>query len=163
MAPLLDPEEIEAIQIQSPASNQQPPISQVSSHDLLMQSTEQANDCGDEEDDDEDESMSLKDVIMTLNEFYAVKLENMMKLLKVVDGVEQATEEQVTSIEATIKDNEVRIPYDEDIFIGIDKNYKTLKKTLECIKCIRDKSKKRNFEIEETEAQMRLLKEGFEE
>jgi hypothetical protein len=30
----------------------------------------------------------------------------------------------------------VRIPYDEDIFIGIDKNYKTLKKTLAMIKDI---------------------------
>jgi hypothetical protein len=35
-----------------------------------------------------------------------------------------------------VKDNEVRIPYDEEIFIGIDKNYKILKKILGKIKGI---------------------------
>ncbi len=42
------------------------------------------------EDDDngseDEESMSLKDVIMTLNDFYADKLENMHRLLLVKTG-----------------------------------------------------------------------------
>jgi hypothetical protein len=78
--------------------------------------------------------MSLKDVIMTLNEFYQVKLDNVHKLVLCVKSPEKESQEHVEKIEKIVKDNEVRIPYDEDIFIGIDKNYKTLKRILVTVK-----------------------------
>jgi len=37
-----------------------------------------------DENESEEESMSLKEVIMTLNEFYSVKLENVHKLVSFV-------------------------------------------------------------------------------
>jgi len=37
---------------------------------------------------------------------------------------------EIEGVEKRIKDNEVRIPYDEDIFVGIDQNYKIFKKIL---------------------------------
>ena len=80
--------------------------------------------------------MSLKDVIMTLNEFYSVKLEGVLKLIALIGDESQPAE--LEKLEKQIKDNEVRIPYDEDIFVGIDQNYKIFKKILlqvkECLK-----------------------------
>lgn len=88
---------------------------------------------------------------MTLNDFYATKLESLFKLIDNMDAVNakgnSAEIEKIEKIGKTkfissyhihcqslhfniVKDNEVRIPYDEDIFIGIDKNYKILKKIL---------------------------------
>lgn len=91
-----------------------------------------------EEQDSEvdEESMSLKDVIMTLNDFYSSKLEALLSLLEKCNEGTSSSEFQseLEKIEKVVKDNEVRIPYDEDIFIGIDKNYKILKKTLAQIK-----------------------------
>lgn len=80
--------------------------------------------------------MSLKDVIMTLNDFYASKLEGVLTLMDLwaKPNRPEDFDAQVNNIEKTVKDNEVRIPYDEEIFIGIDKNYKTLKRILEKIK-----------------------------
>ena len=72
--------------------------------------------------------MSLKDVIMTLNEFYSVKLEGVLKLIALIGDDPQPVEFE--KLEKQIKDNEVRIPYDEDIFVGIDQNYKIFKKIL---------------------------------
>ena len=84
--------------------------------------------------------MSLKDVIMTLNDFYAVKLEKIFSYLHLVLQQTHVTEDETKEIEKIVKDNEVWIPYDEDIFIGIDKNYKTLKKILNEIKEVQIKS-----------------------
>ena len=78
--------------------------------------------------------MSLKDVIMTLNEFYSVKLEHVHKFISLIKSPTKETPENIDRIEKVVKDNEVRIPYDEDIFIGIDKNYKTLKRILVTVK-----------------------------
>lgn len=78
--------------------------------------------------------MSLKDVIMTLNEFYSVKLEHVHKFLSLIKLPKEESSEVLEKIEKIVKDNEVRIPYDEDIFIGIDKNYKTLKRILVTLK-----------------------------
>ena len=80
--------------------------------------------------------MSLKDVIMTLNDFYSSKLEALLSLLEKCNEATSSSEFQseLEKIEKVVKDNEVRIPYDEDIFIGIDRNYKILKKTLAQIK-----------------------------
>lgn len=83
-----------------------------------------------EGEEEEDESMSLKDVIMTLNDFYSAKLEGLHKAMT-SPGLPK---EEIEAIEKTVKDNEVRIPYDEDIFVGIDKNYKILKKILNIVK-----------------------------
>ena len=49
-----------------------------------------------------------------------------MNLVKVLIHIlfrylEDQTEEELEKIEQIVKDNEVRIPYDEDIFIGIGK------------------------------------------
>lgn len=89
---------------------------------------------GDMEEDEE--SMSLKDVIMTLNDFYSFKLEALLKLMEKWEkpNSKSTLETEIEKIEQIVKDNEVRIPYDEEIFIGIDKNYKILKKILGRIK-----------------------------
>lgn len=72
---------------------------------------------------------------MTLNDFYSEKLEGLLTLLEKGDSQRgQQFEQEIQKIEKIVKDNEVRIPYDEDIFIGIDKNYKILKKSLIQIK-----------------------------
>ena len=77
----------------------------------------------------------ILDVIMTLNDFYSEKLEGLLTLLEKGDSQkDEQFEQEVQKIEKIVKDNEVRIPYDEDIFIGIDKNYKILKKSLIQIK-----------------------------
>ena len=71
---------------------------------------------------------------MTLNEFYSVKLENVHKFISFIKLPQEESPELLEKIERIVKDNEVRIPYDEDIFIGIDKNYKTLKRILVTLK-----------------------------
>ncbi len=73
--------------------------------------------------------MSLKDVIMTLNEFYSAKLEGILQLITFIASKDLENSE-IEGVEKRIKDNEVRIPYDEDIFVGIDQNYKIFKKIL---------------------------------
>ncbi len=52
----------------------------------------------------------------------------------------------------------MRIPYDEEIFIGIDKNYKTLKKMLVGVNELPTQKmvKQLQFEVEEAEQQIRL-------
>ena len=55
---------------------------------------------------------------MTLNEFYSVKLEGVLKLIALIGDDQKPVE--LEKLEKQIKDNEVRIPYDEDIFVGID-------------------------------------------
>lgn len=102
----------------------------------FVQQPEEAQDLGQEAGSEDEESMSLKDVIMTLNEFYSVKLEGVLKLIALIGDESQPVE--LEKLEKQIKDNEVRIPYDEDIFVGIDQNYKIFKKILlqvkECLK-----------------------------
>lgn len=78
--------------------------------------------------------MSLKDVIMTLNEFYSVKLEAILSFVTLIKQEQFDKLDEVLAIEKTVKDNEVWIPYDEEIFVGIDRNYKTLKKISTCMK-----------------------------
>mmetsp|Transcript_38120 Transcript_38120/g.37629 ORF Transcript_38120/g.37629 Transcript_38120/m.37629 type:complete len:106 (+) Transcript_38120:687-1004(+) len=95
--------------------------------------------------------MSLKDVIMTLNDFYSSKLENLHTLLT----NELLTSEETEKIDQIVKDNEVRIPYDEDIFVGIDKNYKVLKKVLNIVK-------EKNTQIKEKDAEILRLREELE-
>lgn len=73
--------------------------------------------------------MSLKDVIMTLNDFYSVKLDGIHKLISFIASGDYQNGE-IEKLEKQIKDNEVRIPYDEEIFVGIDQNYKIFKKIL---------------------------------
>eukprot|EP00343_Euplotes_focardii_P003506 CAMPEP_0205805034 /NCGR_PEP_ID=MMETSP0205-20121125/8127_1 /ASSEMBLY_ACC=CAM_ASM_000278 /TAXON_ID=36767 /ORGANISM="Euplotes focardii, Strain TN1" /LENGTH=151 /DNA_ID=CAMNT_0053075587 /DNA_START=384 /DNA_END=836 /DNA_ORIENTATION=- len=103
-----------------------------------------------EGEDEEDESMSLKDVIMTLNDFYAVKLESLLTLIE-ENG---QSEEEIKKIEEIVKDNEVRIPYDEDIFVGIDKNYKILKKILNIAKERKETIKQKDKEIAKLKAEL---------
>ena len=98
--------------------------------------------------EDEEESMSLKDVIMTLNEFYSTKLESILKYV-----VEKPEGEERDKLESLIKDNEVKIPYDEDIFIGIDKNYKIIKKVLNAVK------ESQKEVVSETESMANTIKE----
>jgi len=109
--------------------------------------------------DEDEESMSLKDVIMTLNDFYSYKLEALLKLLEKYSDNEAKInlEEEFEKIEQVVKDNEVRIPYDEEIFIGIDKNYKILKKVLNQIR-----SKFVPADVEESEKD-KIIKEKNEE
>ena len=79
--------------------------------------------------------MSLKDVIMTLNDFYSTKLDSLHQVIYHSETLKlEVKKQELEKTEKVIKDNEVRIPYDEEIFIGIDKNYKILKKTLNVIK-----------------------------
>ena len=47
---------------------------------------------GQEAGSEDEESMSLKDVIMTLNEFYSVKLDGLLKLIGLI-GIEQSNSE----------------------------------------------------------------------
>ena len=107
-----------------------------SEHHDNIEIERQAEDIENEMEEDEEESMSLKDVIMTLNDFYASKLDGVLTLMNSASSNDppQDFDKQLEAIEKVVKDNEVRIPYDEDIFIGIDKNYKILKKILERIK-----------------------------
>jgi len=107
-----------------------------------------------EGEDEEDESMSLKDVIMTLNDFYAVKLESLLTLIE-ENG---QSEEEIKKIEEIVKDNEVRIPYDEDIFVGIDKNYKILKKILNIAKERKETIKQKDKEIAKLKAELAKFK-----
>lgn len=120
-----------------------------------------------DEGEDEEESMSLKDVIMTLNDFYSTKLEGLLSLLELSKTytTPESLGREMEKIEKIVKDNEVRIPYDEDIFIGIDKNYKILKKTLvqvkeKCLQSVQPKEEPQsNGEKEKEHAKILAEKE----
>ena len=103
---------------------------------------------------------------MTLNDFYSEKLEGLLTLLEKGDSQRQDQfEQEFQRIEKIVKDNEVRIPYDEDIFIGIDRNYKTLKKSLTQIKdrfMNRNKITDKNELLEEKELEIEFLKSELE-
>ena len=66
--------------------------------------------------------MSLKEVIMTLNNFYDGKLSAVFSFLRKEKDYAEAVKQ--------INENEIRIPYDEEIFTGIDTNYKKCKEIL---------------------------------
>ena len=128
----------------------------------------QSEDVEAEGEEDEDESMSLKDVIMTLNEFYSYKLDGVLSLIDtcVLQSAKADFESQISAIEQVVKDNEVKIPYDEDIFLGIDKNYKILKKVFDRIKSeYTPKSEKPDQSeiISQKDAEIESLKKQLEE
>lgn len=121
---------------QSPEEDSQP-IPTVSNIEMMAPAENEQ-----EDDSEDEESMSLKDVIMTLNEFYKTKLDNLLQYLQASMGEVLMSDEELKDTERRIKDNEVKIPYDEEIFVGIDKNYKTLKKCLANVQLAHQKAKK---------------------